>query len=354
MRLTSCNKLFFLLVVMLLGLTSCEHRLLEDPILNRYFMRVYIDEHLRNVNYGFYDETKKKPTYQSPRQLRLVCVDPETDKMVFERYLRETGCDEKGYYIQGEFQAFEGTYNLMAYTFDVANVNFVNDGTYYSMKARSLPISNSEASHIFPTRDAGYAKDEAICRQPDHVFVSSIQGVKLNPTLKVDTIRTSKNEHPLAESLVKTYYIQVNVKGVEHVRSAVALITGMSGAKTMHNGEMIPDQVSSIYFSMDNGLAKERTSNDSRVAYATFNTFGKLPNVEGYVEISFEFKTKYDTYQTETFRVTDLFDTPMVKDNQWIIIDKLIEITPPEGDESGGGLTPGVNDWDQVEGSVTI
>jgi hypothetical protein len=44
----------------------------------------------------------------------------------------------------------------------------------------------------------------------------------------------------------------------------------------------------------------------------------------------------------------------MVKDNQWIIIDKLIEITPPEGDESGGGLTPGVNDWDQVEGSVTI
>jgi hypothetical protein len=82
-----------------------------------------------------------------------------------------------------------------------------------------------------------------------------------------------------------------------------------------------------------------------------------LPDVEGYIEISFEFKTIYNTVQTETFRVTDLFETPLVKNNQWIIIDKVIEIVPPEGGEddvTGGGLSPGVSDWEQIEGSITI
>jgi hypothetical protein len=48
-----------------------------------------------------------------------------------------------------------------------------------------------------------------------------------------------------------------------------------------------------------------------------------------------------------------MFDTPMVQDKQWIIIDKVIEITPPEG-ETGGGLQPGVGDWNQHEGSIVI
>ena len=48
-----------------------------------------------------------------------------------------------------------------------------------------------------------------------------------------------------------------------------------------------------------------------------------------------------------------MFETEQVKEKQWIIIEKIIEIIPPEGSE-GGGMTPGVNDWEEIEGSITI
>jgi len=91
------------------------------------------------------------------------------------------------------------------------------------------------------------------------------------------------------------------------------------------------------------------------VAYATFNTFGKLPDVEGYIYITFEFNTTWGTVQTETIRVTDMFETPVVRDKQWIIIDKMIEIKPPGDDEGTNGATdPGVNQWQEIQGDITI
>ena len=52
--------------------------------------------------------------------------------------------------------------------------------------------------------------------------------------------------------------------------------------------------------------------------------------------------------------ITDIFETEMAKENQWIIIDKVVEIIPPEGADTGGGLAPGVSEWEQIEGSITI
>ena len=334
---------------------SCEHRPLQDPDLNSKgrFLRVYLNEHIRNVSFGFYDESKQKPDYQSPVLLRVVCAEPHTDKVITERYLQECGRDEKGYYIQGYIAAPEGVHNVMAFTCDVENVDFQYEYSFYSLVAHSEKLSDSEVTRIFHTRGEEALVDEPICRQPGHLFVATIDNVLFGWDVSNDTIFTEAEMHPVAETIAKTYYMQVNVKGVEYVKSAVALITGMSGAKSLYKNEMLADEPVSIYFGLNNGIDKSRIENETRVAYASFNTFGKLPDVEGYIEISFEFKTIYNTVQTETFRVTDLFDTPMVKDNQWIIIDKVIEIVPPEG-ETGGGLSPGVSDWEQIEGSITI
>ena len=90
------------------------------------------------------------------------------------------------------------------------------------------------------------------------------------------------------------------------------------------------------------------------IGYGTFNTFGKLPEVEGYIEITFEFHTTDNKVQTETIRVTDMFETEQVKEKQWIIIDKVIEIVPPVGGEISGGMNPGVGEWQQIEGQITI
>lgn len=357
----SRNVLLIIRLLLLMSvcvLTSCEHRLLEDPIdfSKGRFLRVYFNEHIRNVSFGFYDASKQPSNYQSPVLLRVVCADPLSGEVVTERYLSDYGRDEKGYYIQGNISAPEGAYKLMAYTCDVEHVNFLYEYSFHSLMAYSVELSSSEANRVFPTRDENVLINEPIHHQPGHLFVANVDNVYFGPEVLSDTIFTEAKSHPVAETIVKTYYMQVNVKGVEYVRSAVALITGMSGGKRIYNNEMLTDDPVSIFFSLNNGLDKARTDKETRVAYATFNTFGKLPDVEGYIEISFEFKTIYNTVQTETFRVTDLFETPMVRDNQWIIIDKVIEIVPPEGEEdvTGGGLSPGVSDWEQIEGSITI
>ena len=357
----SRNVLLIIRLLLLMSvcvLTSCEHRPLEDPIdfSKGRFLRVYFNEHIRNVSFGFYDASKQPSNYQSPVLLRVVCADPLSGEVVTERYLSDYGRDEKGYYIQGNISAPEGAYKLMAYTCDVEHVNFLYEYSFHSLMAYSVELSSSEANRVFPTRDENVLINEPIHHQPGHLFVANVNNVYFGPEVLSDTIFTEAKSHPVAETIVKTYYMQVNVKGVEYVRSAVALITGMSGGKRIYNNEMLTDEPVSIFFSLNNGLDKARTDKETRVAYATFNTFGKLPDVEGYIEISFEFKTIYNTVQTETFRVTDLFETPMVRDNQWIIIDKVIEIVPPEGEEdvTGGGLSPGVSDWEQIEGSITI
>ena len=344
-----------LLLASLLLLTGCEHRPLEDPAYYNKgrLLRVYLDEHIRNVSYGFYDVTKQPTNYTTPRILRVVCADPQSGDVVTEQYLHDCGSDEKGNYIQGYVSAPEGAYTLMAYTCDVEHVDFQYVYSLYALEAYSEALSSSETNTIFPTRGENTEINEPIYHQPGHTFVARMDNVPFGMQLLNDTIYTDAQTHPVAETVVKTYYMQVNVKGVEYVRSAVALITGMSGAKRLYRDEMLTDDPVSIYFALSNGLDKMRTDNESRVAYASFNTFGKLPEVEGYIEISFEFKTIDNSVQTETFRVTDLFDTPMVKDHQWIIIDKVIEIEPPEGVE-GGGLSPGVGEWEQIEGSITI
>ena len=59
------------LVTMAFLLLSCEHRPLHDPY-NGHYVRVYIDEHIKNVTYGFYDESREKPVYKRPNVLRIM------------------------------------------------------------------------------------------------------------------------------------------------------------------------------------------------------------------------------------------------------------------------------------------
>ncbi|MBR4848673.1 MAG: DUF5119 domain-containing protein [Bacteroidaceae bacterium] len=352
------SKTVCLLIAVSFICMGCEHRplyILEDITQNEnIFVRVYFDEHLRNVNFGFYDDTKEKPEYSSPQMIRVAFYDKDNSKLVSERYLSDCGRDEQGYYIQGKMNVPNGKYNMLAYNFDTKESNVIKTEQYHTAKAVTERLSESDANRFFASRGEDVKN---IYRQPDHLFVTRVEDVEVNTQEyfeRPDTIKTNKDTYPTAESIVKTYYLQFNVKGVEYVRSAVALISGMAGSKTIYNGEMVKDNDISIFFGLNNGMNKQRTSDDIAVAYATFNTFGKLPDTEGYLDVTFEFKTIYNTVQTETFRITDIFETEMAKENQWIIIDKVVEIIPPEGADTGGGLAPGVSEWEQIEGSITI
>ena len=351
------GKLFFILCssFFIFMLAGCEHRPLLE-LTDRHYIRIYLDEHIRNVSFGFYDETKEKPVYKTPKVMRVTLSNTTTGEVMGEDYLQESGTDERGNYIHGYVHAGPGTYNLLAYNFDTesTHVKFQND--YERMEVYTNPLNDELRNRLQSVRSVEDSRAEVVRYEPDHFFVTTIDDVMLESVAGQDTIWAGRKEHPVAETVVKTYYMQVNVKGVEYVRSASALITGMAGSVTLHNRAMVSDNPSTIYFTMQNGRAASKGGEEmTTVGYSTFNTFGKLPDVEGYIEITFEFHTTDNRVQTETIRVTDMFETEQVKEKQWIIIDKVIEIIPPEGEEAqGGGMSPGVGEWEQIEGEITI
>ena len=53
---------------------GCERRPLEE-MSNTHYMRVYIDENIRNVTTGLYDANYKRPKYTQPEVLRVILTD---------------------------------------------------------------------------------------------------------------------------------------------------------------------------------------------------------------------------------------------------------------------------------------
>ena len=63
------------LSLLAMAMTFCHRRPLVE-LSNTHYIRVYIDEQIKNVTTGFYDETLDKPDYESPEMLRVVLYEP--------------------------------------------------------------------------------------------------------------------------------------------------------------------------------------------------------------------------------------------------------------------------------------
>ena len=71
--------------------------------------------------------------------------------------------------------------------------------------------------------------------------------------------------------------------------------------------------------------------------------------------ITFEFYTIDGRVQVEKFSLTDIFKTAQVQENGWIILDYIVEIDPPEiTDDDGGGISPDVGEWTEIESEIEI
>ena len=349
----------------LLLTTSCERRPLLD-MSNTHYVRVYVDEELLNVTKGFYNEDYARPEYDSPDVLRVVLADPQTGVAKAERFLRDMGKDEKGTYYEGYIIADPGRYKLMAYNFDtestlVGNANNHNDAKAYT---------NEIASHLktkIPSRAPKQASNSAqtkstekIVYDPDHLFAASCGEVYVPYAEEIDTLQTPEGEHFKASSLVKSYYLQVKVKGIRYATSSVGLMTGLAGSAWLNGAGMDKEDPVTVYFEMMPGESSAagvmRTGgNDVATIYTTFSTFGKLPDEENELEITFDFLTTYGKPYSETIDVTELFSTPEAVEHQWLLIDHVIEIPePPEDETAGGGFTPSVDEWGDVETDIII
>lgn len=338
-------------VLLLIGLlSSCEHRELSDPY-NGHYVRVYIDEQIKNVTYGFYDESRERPEYKRPSALRVVLSDPISNKIISERYLQSSGEDERGYYIDGYISAEAGEYNMMIYNFGTERTKVRKEYSYTEMYAYTSPIP--EIYYQYFPKSRVDLEDEEIRYCPDHFFLSSTHPVRVPKSVNVDTLRTAEGDFFTARSIVLSYYIQIKIKGINYVSSAVSLLSGMAGSTLLYDSKMNSEDPVNIFFDMDytNVQLIKNDDKKSAVLYATFNTFGKLPDEENIFSLNFEFTRTDGTSQVENIDLTSMFDDPLVKNEQWILLEKEIEIEPPIG---GGGMTPGVEDWGDIWADIQL
>lgn len=147
--------------------------------------------------------------------------------------------------------------------------------------------------------------------------------------------------------------MQIRVKGMQYVSTAVSLLTGMSGSASLHDRSMHAGNPATLYFEMQRSDEKiARDDDDTTIIYTTFHTFGKLPDAENSLEVSFDFITSDGRALSATIDITDKFSEPDAIEHQWILLDHIIEIPKPVN--GGGGFTPGVDDWGDINTDILI
>lgn len=348
------NVLFFILqACMVLLFTACEHRELTD-LNTGHYVRIYLDEQIKNVTYGFYDESLEKPEYHRPNAMRVLLTDPQSGHVVSERFLHGHGEDERGYYIDGYIGAEAGTYNLLAYDFGSSLTLIHHEDNFYKMQAYTEPIGEYYLQFMPSSRLE--MDEKSIVHQPEHLFHTFAQPIVIPETCMIDTLRNEAGDFFTAHSVVKSYYLQVRIKGAEWVKSAVSTVSGMAGGTLLHGCEqLVTDHPVNLFFMLDYKDKQTARGNGlTATLYTTFNTFGKLPDEENVLTLAFEFIKEDGSSQVETLILTDEFESLLGREHQHLIIDHEIVIAPPDGGGSVGGMTPGVDGWKEDDVLIQI
>lgn len=332
--------------LMVMTLPCCKRRPLVD-VGNTHYVRVYLDEQIKNVTTGFYDETLDKPDYSSPEMLRVALYDPSDGHVVAERYLRNKGSDDRGTFYDGYVIANPGNYMLLTYNFGTESTVIDNGHLYYEAEAYTNPISATLLSQI---SSRGRSEDEKIVYVPDHLFVDNNEHLYIPYGDDIDTLRNEAGDHYTGQSIVLSYYLQIRVKGIEWVSSAVGLLTGMAGSATLNDGLVNAENPVTVYFDMK----RSETVGDEAFIYTTFNTFGKLPDKDNELSITFDIKTTDGRAMTTTIDISDKFSEPDAVERQWLLLDQVLNIPEPEDPENEGGFAPGVDDWTDIETDIII
>lgn len=323
-------------------LSSCEHRILTDPT-DVHYVRVYLDEEIKNVNCGFYNESYEHPDFFTPVNMRAALADARTGQILHDGLLRNRGNDEKGSYLDGYVSAPAGDYNIIIYQLGSSITHVMHADSYYDMTAYTRPVSDRTMGYI---PQIGNVLDrEKIMDEPEHLLVARYEDIRIEHTLTADTLTTSAGEYFTASTIARSYYLQLKIVGVEWVNATGAVLSGMSGSSRMcnENGQVNDDPIH-LFFSMTYADRKKRAGEDASTAilYTTFTTFGKIPEMTSELTLNFEFTKTDGSSQTATFDITEAFKTPEAVEKQWILLDETVTITRPE---NTGGMNPGIEGW---------
>lgn len=383
-------------------LSSCEYRELLDPV-NTHYVRIYVDENILNTTTGFYDKDYLKPYYEVPTIMKLMLCDPNTGETRFERYLRGTGKDEIGNYVDGYIHCEAGDYQLLAYNFGTEatllrderncflSTAYTNRSTTKADGIFNMPdhlfvtkelihVYNSEvidtlySGHSIGSKGGNWSKGGGVKSKggvwygteedygwQEHPWAPIFKGTPPPPKgdSKVSTSTSSESDsrasvytkphfHFIANSIVEAFFLQVQVTGIEYATSISATVSGMSENKTVISETMSMTPIT-LMFDMNRG----KVIGSSTRIYANFTTFGRIPSIATEMKITFNVGTVGGhTYQKD-IDISKYFDTEDAIYRRWIIMEEVLNIPEPEF-SSGGAFNPGVEDWKDVSADIVI
>lgn len=322
--------------------SSCEHRILTDPT-NVHYVRVYLDEEIKNVNCGLYNESYVHPEFFRPTNIRAALADARTGEVMYEGLLRTPGSDANGNYLDGYISAPAGDYSLIMYQLGSPISLIKHPDSYFDMAVYTRPVSDRTMTYL--PQISNTIDKENIKEEPEHILASRCEDIHIQHSPIVDTLKTKKGEYFTANTVAKSYYLQLKIIGVEWVKAAGAVLSGMSGSSILCKEEgIVEDDPIHLFFSMTYTDKRKRSGEEASTAtlYTTFTTFGKIPDVPSELTLNFEFTKTDGSTQTATFDITDTFKTPLAIEKQWILLEEVVTITRPE---NTGGMNPGIEGW---------
>lgn len=302
---------------------------------------------LEDMNDGLYldlttnlDIQNLKEPLAKPELMRVVFYDAESYEFVSDDYVLADG---------GFISAQPGKYKMVVYNFDTESTLIRGDWVLPSIEAYTSEIPSSTRTNLLTKLNSTKPDfvapnpETPIVYMPDHLLVAR-KDVEVVHRTGIQTIYAE------AETIVETYYLAVKLKNRAGLSSAQALLSGQAKSNMFSFEGGVSKEDVILYFDMLAGV-NEKTGTD--VLHTTFNTFGKLPNVESRLWLTIVVtNTSGETVSWQKDITEEFLNNP---DRYIYIEEPEIDIpNPPTPPSTGGGFQPIVDDWAEENYDIAI
>ena len=342
-------------VVVLAAFSSCNRRPL-DPMNEFVEIRVVVDvDAISNITMDIYNENIPVPQ-PSTDVMRVLVFDPGTKKLLTESFISSKSISEAGNEVlSGTLNISYGNYDIIVYNFDTPTTKVTGFAEEEALLAYTDELTESQKARYLG-RAATKADDEleekegiTINEEPDHFLVAHENDIRVTPHDEVIVIETE------ARTIVDSYYIQIHVEGMQYASAATAVISGLSPSNHFGLPQRTDEPSVGVPFDMLKSTDKNLPGENKDVLCAVFNTFGKIPDIESDLYVTFNVVDVAGHLQQYSTNLNTVFLTEDAIEHHWLLIDETWVIDNPTPDEpTDGGFVPKVDDWEEEYGEIVL
>lgn len=316
-----------MVALMLMTFLSCERMPLydrEETVLLELTLQLDLDLQL---DLSVDVDVEIDSIVNTPDHMKVLFYSPTDDNLRYTEFVDSTG---------GRIGTPPGQYMMVAYAFGTEYTQIRGEGDINTLEAFTSDITATKSAALRSFTRDGEDPPGPIIYCPDHLLVAR-QAVEIPDwTGESRTVTLQAT----ARSIVETYTFEIHsVVGAEFIESAEAFVTNQARSSFFGRGEVNPEPAT---LSFPVGVDRKKGC-----LYTTFNTFGKLPGAShSYLHILVK-DTGGEVHHVTT-DITEQFEDP----EHHIIIEEKVDI--PEPPSHGGGISPTVDPWDEINHDVPI